>query len=160
MTPCRVDADAPQEVLDLPEVHDEDERAGQLAVNLPAVVAEVEAIFGRYERALVANDLAVLDELFWQSPHTERVAFGVRQHGFAEVQAARRALVRQSGPRRLVDTVIVTLGTSLAMVTTSFVPDDDPGAVGLQSQTWVRMPEGWRVTAAHVSWGPRTASTS
>lgn len=139
------------------EVHDDGEPGRCPEVNLPAVVAEVEVVFGRYERALVENDLAVLDELFWQSPHTERVAFGVRQHGFAEVQAARRALVRQSGPRRLVDTVIVTLGTHLAMVTTSFVPDDHPAALGLQSQTWVRMPEGWRVTAAHVSWAPGSA---
>lgn len=129
------------------------ERADHLEVNVPAVVEEVEAIFARYERALVDNDLDVLDELFWHSPHTERVAFGVRQHGFDAVRAARRGLTRQTAPRRLVDTVIVTLGTELATVTTSFVLDDDPGAVGLQSQTWVRMPEGWRVVAAHVSWG-------
>ncbi|MBN8889503.1 MAG: DUF3225 domain-containing protein, partial [Rhodospirillales bacterium] len=26
-----------------------------------------------------------------------------------------------------------------------------PGKVGRQLQSWVRMPEGWRVVAAHVS---------
>ncbi len=130
------------------------EHADDLEVNAPAVVGEVQTVFARYERALVDNDLSVLDELFWNSPHTERVVFGERQHGFDAIQAARRALSRQTAPRRLVDIVIVTLGTKLATVTASFVPDDDPGTLGLQSQTWVRMPEGWRIVAAHVSWAP------
>lgn len=41
-------------------------------VNLPDVVEEVRAVFQRYERAFVSNDLAVLDELFWDSPLTVR----------------------------------------------------------------------------------------
>ena len=40
-----------------------------LEINLPDVVAEVTAAFERYEAALVANDVKVLDELFWNSPH-------------------------------------------------------------------------------------------
>jgi hypothetical protein len=39
-----------------------------MEINLPDVVAEVIAAFERYERALVSNDVATLDELFWQSP--------------------------------------------------------------------------------------------
>ncbi len=41
-------------------------------INLPDVVAEVTAQFARYETALTTNDVAVLDELFWNSPHTLR----------------------------------------------------------------------------------------
>ena len=41
-------------------------------INLPDVVEEVRAVFQRYERAFVSNDLAVLDELFWHSPLTVR----------------------------------------------------------------------------------------
>jgi len=37
-------------------------------VNLPNVVAEVAAVFRRYETALVGNDIEVLDALFWDSP--------------------------------------------------------------------------------------------
>jgi hypothetical protein len=46
-------------------------------VNRPDILAAVEALFGRYEAALVANDVAVLDELFWDSPSTVR--FGCRR---------------------------------------------------------------------------------
>ena len=41
-------------------------------VNIPEVVAEVEKVFRRYEHALVNNDVAELDALFWKSPHTLR----------------------------------------------------------------------------------------
>ena len=37
-----------------------------MIVNDPATLAEVEAVFARYETALVGNDVATLDELFWQ----------------------------------------------------------------------------------------------
>ncbi len=52
-----------------------------VAMNLPEVVAEVEAAFRRYETALVANDVAVLDELFWRSPHTLRYGAGENLYG-------------------------------------------------------------------------------
>ena len=121
-------------------------------VNRPDVVASVGAVFERYERALVANDLEVLDELFWHSPHTERVGLGDRQQGFNAVRAARRALARQTPPRQLRDLVITTFDDHTAVVTTEFVPDDGETPIGRQSQTWVRFEEGWRVVQAHVSW--------
>ena len=124
-------------------------------VNSPAVVAEVRTVFDRYEAALVANDLAVLDELFWDSPHTERVGLDDRQHGFAAVRAARRALPHQTPPRSLRDLVITTFDDHTAVITTEFVPDDSELPVGRQSQTWVRFDVGWRVVAAHVSWPAR-----
>ena len=43
--------------------------------NIPEVVAEVRALFERYEQALVDKDVAVLDATFWNSPHTIRCAF-------------------------------------------------------------------------------------
>ena len=43
-----------------------------MEINIPEVVAEVTAAFERYEAALVANDVSVLDELFWDSPLTLR----------------------------------------------------------------------------------------
>lgn len=121
-------------------------------VNRPDVVAEVRAVFERYEAALLANDLDVLDELFWQSEHTERIGLRDRQHGFATVRAARRALPRQTPPRTLRELVITTFDDCMAVVTTEFVPDDGATPVGRQSQTWVNFAEGWRVVGAHVSW--------
>jgi hypothetical protein len=133
-----------------------------LEVDLPDVVAEVRAVFARYEAALLANDLDVLDELFWDSPATVRYGFADVQHGFAEVTAFRRSLPRQSAPRRLVHTVITTFGHDVATVWTQFVFDERgqeapdghgmAARVGRQSQTWARVDGGWRVVAAHVSW--------
>ena len=39
-----------------------------MEINDPETLAEVTAAFERYEVALVTNDVAVLDELFWDSP--------------------------------------------------------------------------------------------
>ena len=39
-----------------------------MEVDLPDVLAEVTAQFARYEKALVSNDVAVLDELFRNDP--------------------------------------------------------------------------------------------
>jgi hypothetical protein len=121
-------------------------------VDRPDVLAEISAVFDRYEAALVANDLDVLDELFWHDERTQRFGLADRQHGFAEVRSARRALPRQTPPRTLREPVITTFGSTLAVVTTEFVPDDGATPVGRQLQTWVRFAEGWRVVAAHVSW--------
>ena len=51
-------------------------------------------------------------------------------------------------------TVITTYGRDFATAMTEFQRDGQPAQfvkTGRQSQTWVRMPEGWRVVAAHVS---------
>jgi hypothetical protein len=45
-------------------------------INRPEVLAEVNAAFDAYEKALVGNDVAVLDELFWNSPLTLRYGAG------------------------------------------------------------------------------------
>ena len=120
-------------------------------VNLPDVVAAVRAAFERYEAALVANDLATLDELFWDSAETVRYGFADVQHGFAEVSAFRRSLPRQTAPRTLLRTSITTFGSDAAAVTTEFVLDGE-ARVGRQSQLWIRMADTWRVASAHVSW--------
>ena len=39
-------------------------------IDLPDVLAEVTAQFQRYEKALVSNDVAVLDELFHRDART------------------------------------------------------------------------------------------
>ena len=44
-------------------------KRSMIEINIPEVVAEVEKAFRRYERALVGNDVAELDALFWKSPH-------------------------------------------------------------------------------------------
>ncbi len=122
-----------------------------LAVNLPEVVAEVRALFERYEQALIEKDVDVLDATFWNSPHTIRYALHENGYGFDAIHAHRVA--RPPGPgikERRIRLEILTLGRDLATVTLEFkVRGRD--LIGRQSQTWVRFPEGWKVIAAHVS---------
>jgi hypothetical protein len=121
-----------------------------MAINLPEVLAEVSAQFDRYERALVTNDIAVLDELFWDSPHTLRYGVGENLYGYAAIAAFRAARPSQGLQRRLLKTVITTYGRDFATANVEFQREGN-AATGRQSQTWLRTPAGWRVVAAHVS---------
>ena len=114
------------------------------------VVADVRAAFDRYERALVDGDVAVLTELFWDDPRCVRFGVADRQQGAAEIAAWRRAHPSVPPGRILHDTRVLAVDDRTAVVTTLF---GYPGGTveGRQSQTWVRLPEGWRIVAAHVS---------
>jgi hypothetical protein len=119
-------------------------------INHPETLAEVTAAFARYEKALVSNDVAVLDELFWNSPHTLRYGVGENLYGFSEIQAFRAGRPSQGLQRDVLRTVITTYGRDYATANIEFQRTGG-NKTGRQSQTWVRMPEGWRVVAAHVS---------
>ena len=41
-------------------------------VNIPEIVAEVQAAFDRYEKALDSNDVAALGSFFWSDPRVVR----------------------------------------------------------------------------------------
>jgi len=121
-----------------------------MTINLPEVLAEVTAVFARYEDALVNNRVEVLDELFWDSPFTVRYGATENLHGYAAIQAFRAARSAAGLARQLSNTVITTYGHDVATAMTEFRRDGST-RIGRQSQTWVRMPTGWRVVAAHVS---------
>jgi len=120
--------------------------------NIPEVVAEVRALFERYEQALIDKDVAVLDATFWDSPHTIRYAMHEHGYGFAEIHAHRVA--RPPGPGtkdKRIRLEILTLGRDLATVNLEFKVRGKE-LIGRQSQTWVRFPgAGWKVVSAHVS---------
>ena len=119
-------------------------------INLPDVLAEVTAVFARYEDALVNNRIDVLDELFWASPLTVRYGVGENLVGIDAIRAFRVARPSIGLARRLSNTVITTYGRDFATAMTEFHRDSSTRH-GRQSQTWVRLPQGWRVVAAHVS---------
>ena len=119
-------------------------------INRPEVQAEVSAVFARYEDALVNNRVDVLDELFWSSAFTVRFGVGENLYGIEAIRAFRQARPAQGLARTLQHTVITTFGTDLATAMTEFRRAGSD-RIGRQSQTWVRLPEGWRVVAAHVS---------
>ncbi len=122
-----------------------------MEINIPAVKAEVEAVFAAYEVALMANDADALQALFWNSPHTLRYGGGENLYGYDEIGAFRTARSPVGLERTTSRTVITTFGTDFATASTLFHRASSPGKVGRQMQTWARMPEGWRVVAAHVS---------
>ena len=119
-------------------------------INLSEVHAEVCAVFARYEDALVHNRLEVLDELFWSSPHTIRYGAGENLYGIEAIRAFRQSRPSAGLARTLRNTVITTYGRDSATAMTEFIREGGT-KLGRQSQTWVRLPEGWRVVAAHVS---------
>ena len=121
-----------------------------LAVNLPAVMAEVETVFADYERALVTNDVATLDQLFWVSPHTLRYGAGENLYGYDAIQAFRQGRPSTNLAREITAKSITTFGEDFAVANVEFRREGSE-RIGRQSQTWVRMPEGWRVVSAHVS---------
>ena len=122
-----------------------------MEIDLPEVLAEVTAQFERYERALVSNDVAVLDELFRDDSRTLRYGMGENLYGYHEIMAFRAARPSVGLMRRITRTLITTYGRDSAVASTLFYRDTAPGKVGRQMQTWMRFPEGWKIVAAHVS---------
>lgn len=121
-----------------------------MIVDDPVVLAEVTAASDRYEAALQANDLGTLDELFWDDARVERVSQGNELVGIATIRAFRAGrpvagLARDRLARR-----IVCFGADTAVVNLVFRRHAD-GRIGRQSQTWVRLPQGWRIVFAHIS---------
>jgi len=122
-----------------------------MEINIPSVVAEVTEAFYRYETALNTNDVATLDELFWNSPHTLRYGAGEQLYGYGEIAAFRAG--RDPGSvivRDLLKVWVVTYGRDFGTANCEF-QRHGMTKVGRQSHTWLRTPEGWRIVAAHVS---------
>jgi hypothetical protein len=119
--------------------------------DIPTVRAEVEAAFAAYERALTGNDVTVLDAIFDTTPQTIRFGIAENLYGAGEIAAFRAARPPAGLQRRLQRTVITTYGEDFAAASTLFTRDGAPGRIGRQQQSWVRLPQGWRVVAAHVS---------
>lgn len=119
-------------------------------INLPDVVAEVRAAFYRYEDALIHNKLEVLDELFWNSPHTLRYGATESLYGYEEIAAFRAGRPSQGLMRELLRVEITTYGRDFATANCEFRREGST-RTGRQSQTWMRTAPGWRVVAAHVS---------
>ena len=122
-----------------------------MEIDRPEVVAEVRAAFELYEKALVGNDVKTLGELFADDPRTIRYGIGENLYGYAEIAGFRAARSPINLMRTLSRTSITTYGRDFATASTLFKRDGTTGKIGRQMQTWVRLPQGWRVVAAHVS---------
>ena len=121
-----------------------------MEINLPDVVAAVTAQFQRYEAALVSNDVDTLDALFWNNALTLRFGMNENLYGHAAIAGFRAGRSPAGLARTLSNTVITTYGRDFATANTEF-HREAVARGGRQSQTWARLPEGWRIVAAHVS---------
>jgi Protein of unknown function (DUF3225) len=120
-----------------------------MKINDPQALAELTASFKRYQDAIISNDIDVLNELFWDDALTIRYGTGENLYGHAEIAAYRSARDPASLARVIGKTVIATYGNDYGTTNIEFTRS---GRRGRQSQAWVRMPEGWRIVAAHVSY--------
>ena len=121
-----------------------------MEVNLPEIVAEVTRAFERYEAAFVANDVDVLDELFWDDPLAVRYGAGENLYSHAAIAAFRSERPVDDLEREILLALVTTFGRDLGVTAAEF-RRTHTGIVGRQSQTWVRFESGWRIVAGHVS---------
>jgi Protein of unknown function (DUF3225) len=122
-------------------------------VNRPDVVAELTALFLDYEAALVANDVDALNGFFWQHDAVTRYGIADTQKGHAALVAYRASVPPPDFKRALQDVRITTFGSDMAVAMCEFRRSDTP-LHGFQTQTWVRLPSGWKIVSAHVSMVP------
>jgi hypothetical protein len=121
-----------------------------MTFNDPDVLAEVTAQVDAYEAALMSNDIEALDGAFWRSPYTVRLGVAENLWGFEEIAAFRVGRAGGSPPRTRLRTEITTFGQDFAVANVEFRRDDS-GKIGRQSQTWIRVEDGWKIASAHVS---------
>ncbi|MNK11109.1 Calcium/calmodulin dependent protein kinase II Association [compost metagenome] len=120
-------------------------------INQPLSLQEVEQVFDAYEQALVGNDVAKLDELFWNDAATLRYGATENLVGYDEIRAFRSQRPSANLARTVTSRHITTFGDSFAVANITF-SKEGVARIGRQSQTWVKFPDGWHVVAAHVSW--------
>jgi hypothetical protein len=119
------------------------------------VVAELQAIYSRYETALVSNDVETLTNFFWKSPLASRFGATENLYGFEEISNFRKRRAPANLARTILRQDIVALGPDHAQVSIEFERTiDGRRSLGRQTQLWVRFPEGWRIASAHVSFLP------
>ncbi len=121
-----------------------------MEINRPEIVAEVEAVFLRYEAALQGNDIPVMEEIFWNHEATTRYGVGENLKGWQAISDFRRSGKLGKFQRTLINTVITTYGTDFATANTEYQRDGE-ATTGRETKTLMRTPEGWRIVSAHAS---------
>ncbi len=123
-----------------------------MEINDPEIIAELRTLYPLYEAALVDNDVATLNNMFWASPYAIRFGAGENLYGVDEIEAFRKSRPAVNLARHVIRLEIVSFGKNFGSVTLEFERDTSAGVVrGRQSQVWVRLDEGWRIVSAHVS---------
>ncbi len=122
------------------------------SVNNPATVKAVKKACEAYERAVVSNDVRMLQAFFWDSPEAVRFGGSEELYGFDEISAFRVKRVVNFSKREPVKLTISTFGNEFASVMFEYLADiNGVERRGRQSQTWVYINDQWKIASAHVS---------
>ncbi|HSY68940.1 MAG TPA: oxalurate catabolism protein HpxZ [Edaphobacter sp.] len=124
-----------------------------MLINDAATVRELRELYPRYETALVENDVDTLMKMFWSAPEVMRFGVSENLYGIAELEMFRKGRSSVGLARTVKRLDVVAFGQDVGSITLEFERGATDGKVihGRQSQMWIRMPEGWRIVAAHVS---------
>ncbi len=121
-----------------------------MQIDNPDTLAEVRAVFDRYEAALMANETATLDALFWADPRTVRFGIAEILYGHDAIRAF-RASVRAYAQRVQRRVQITAFGPDVAATHLEY-ERVGTGLIGRETKIMARIPgHGWRVVSAHVS---------
>jgi Protein of unknown function (DUF3225) len=125
----------------------------EMLINDAETVAELKKLYPLYEAALVGNDVGTLMKMFWAAPEVMRFGVSENLYGIEELEAFRKGRSAVGLARTVTRLDVVAFGKDVGSITLEFERSAADGRLvrGRQSQTWVRMPEGWRIVAAHVS---------
>ena len=91
-----------------------------MTINDPEVVAELEALYPQYERALVTNDVEKLVEMFWDGPKVMRFGVTENLYGPEELEAFRKARPAANLARTVKRLDIASFGRDFASITLEF----------------------------------------
>lgn len=120
-----------------------------MTIDDPVLLAEVEAAFAAYERALMGDDIPAMDALFHDAPTTNRFGVGEVLYGIDAIREFRKG--RGGSPQRRLGRVAITVyGDGFATADAEFFREGSERR-GRQSQAWVKFADGWKVVSAHVS---------
>jgi hypothetical protein len=111
---------------------------------------EIEVLFHAYERALMANDVTALNGYFWCDARLTRYGIADLQRGHDELAAFRAATPAPAFTREIRRLRIITFGADMAVAMCEFLRSDT-SKLGMQTQTWARLADGWKIVSAHVS---------
>jgi len=120
-----------------------------MMIDDPVLLAEMQAAFAEYERALMADDIPAMDALFHDAPTTNRYGVGEVLYGIEAIRDFRKG--RGGSPQRKLGRVAITVyGDSFATADAEFFRENADRR-GRQTQAWVKFADGWKVVSAHVS---------
>jgi len=118
--------------------------------SLTPAEAVVARLSDEYEAALVRNDLAAMNDVFWRSADVLRFGIADMQSGYDEVVAWRAVAVPVPASRTIIERTVLEIAAGVVAVDLTFRNGAEP-FIGRQSQTWVEHESGWRIVRAHVS---------